>query len=123
MRPTPPRGSFCAGTAGSRLSPASWPAGSGAADAIRDTGAFFEVTELAHGGVWCQATEEFDDCHDAALLKVFQAVAPVLRTGTPWRFDQVWRGEEPRLIFRDAADPGNPSPPPPRPITFPDYSR
>ena len=30
--------------------------------------------------------------------------------------------QSPLLLF-DAADPGNPSPPPPRPITFPDYSR
>jgi len=90
----------------------------GGAQALRRTGAFHEVEPLAAGGVWCLATERFRDFDEEALLRVFLAVAPVLRPGTP----RTWplRGDfPPRIVYRDAADPGNPTPPEPVSIAVP----
>lgn len=82
----------------------------GGIEALRHTGAFHEVEPLAAGGVWCLATERFQDFDDDALLRVFLAVAPVLRPGTPRTFS-IPGDLPPRIVYRDAADPGNPTPP------------
>jgi hypothetical protein len=58
----------------------------GGLQALSDSGAFVEVRQLSHGGVWLLATTDYREFDDAALLRVFQAVAPALRPGpiTPY---------------------------------------
>lgn len=73
----------------------------GGADALRATGAFFEVEELPYGGVWLQATERPEDYGPEAVRRVFQAVAPVLPPGIPRHY-----GSQPKrpLVYEDAAN-------------------
>jgi hypothetical protein len=89
----------------------------GGVEALRRTEAFCEVATLSNGGVWCLATDSYSDFDDEALLRVFLAVAPVLRPGTPRHFER--RNDVPhRIVYRDAADPRTPAPPPPEPIVI-----
>ncbi|WP_030439659.1 hypothetical protein [Actinoplanes subtropicus] len=74
----------------------------GGADALRATGAFHEVEQLAAGGVWLLATADYRDYDQAAVERVFEAVAPVLPPGMPRRFDSADRPPN-RVAVRDAA--------------------
>ncbi len=78
----------------------------GGAEALRATGAFHEVAQLAGGGVWLLATADFRQYDDDAVEPVFRALAPVLPTGTPVRRDlPPERGWPPyRIVYRDAAE-------------------
>lgn len=53
----------------------------GGTDTLADSGAFVEVRPLSAGGVWLLATDDSHAFDDAALLRVFYALAPVLRSG------------------------------------------
>jgi hypothetical protein len=76
----------------------------GGIDALRASGAFARVEPLRSGGLWLLATEEYGDFTDPRVAAVWEAVAPVLRHGTPSR-DRAEREESPvRLVFRDAAE-------------------
>lgn len=55
----------------------------GGAAALRDTGAFAEVVELAAGGLLLRATPTPLEYDDAAVRRVFEAVRPVLPPGQP----------------------------------------
>ncbi len=55
----------------------------GGAGALRASGAFAEVDELAGGGYWLLATENYRDFDQAAAERIFDVVAPVLRPGEP----------------------------------------
>jgi hypothetical protein len=78
----------------------------GGIDRLRDTGAFVDVRPLAAGGVWLQATADYRDFDDAALVRVFEAVAPALRPGLP-RDLPAMPGMNPyRVVTRDAAERG-----------------
>jgi hypothetical protein len=78
----------------------------GGADRLAGSGAFSQVRELAAGGVWLQATEDYREFDEAALTRVFEAVAPALRPGLPRDLDQYLHpGENPyRVVLRDAAE-------------------
>ena len=65
----------------------------GGTGALRATGAFHEVAQLSGGGVWLLATADYRDLDDAALYRVFRALAPVLPIGMP-----PTRGLERRLL-------------------------
>jgi hypothetical protein len=69
---------------------------------LRATGAFHEVSQLAAGGVWLLATADYRDYDQAAVERVFEAVAPVLPTGMPRSFDRDDRPPN-RVALRDAA--------------------
>ncbi|MEU8080271.1 hypothetical protein AB0B31_33045 [Catellatospora citrea] len=75
----------------------------GGAEALAATGAFTQVRSLRHGGLWLLATDDYRDYDQAAVERVFRAVAPALRPGTPTHWPRM-RGESPqRQVFRDAA--------------------
>jgi hypothetical protein len=108
ITPSTTAGSTCVATRG-------WPSPQelaqqlGGVDRLRDTGAFHEVRHLSRGGVWLQATPDYRDFSDEALARVFHALAPVLRPGTPRQVPQM-PGEPPhRIILQDAAQVGRPS--------------
>lgn len=73
----------------------------GGTSALRATGAFHEVTQLPGGGVWLLATADYRDFDDAALYRVFRALAPVLPPGTPRRLQR--REDYYRIVYEDAA--------------------
>jgi hypothetical protein len=74
----------------------------GGVDALRATGAFHEVEQLAAGGVWLLATADYRDYDQAVVERVFEAVAPVLPPGMPRRLDRDDRPPN-RVAVRDAA--------------------
>ncbi|GAA0912401.1 hypothetical protein [Virgisporangium aurantiacum] len=53
----------------------------GGLDTLAGSGAFVEVRPLHAGGVWLLATDDYRTFDDAALLRVFHALAPALRPG------------------------------------------
>jgi hypothetical protein len=55
----------------------------GGPEAMRATGAFVEVEQLAGGGLWLRATEDPGDYDHAAAERVFHAVRSVLPAGMP----------------------------------------
>jgi hypothetical protein len=55
----------------------------GGTEALRATRAFHEVAQLSGGGVWLLATADYPDFDNAALYRVFRALAPVLPIGMP----------------------------------------
>jgi hypothetical protein len=74
----------------------------GGVDALSATGAFREVEQLAAGGVWLLATADYRDYDQAAVERVFEAVAPVLPTGVTQAFERDDRPPN-RVAMRDAA--------------------
>jgi hypothetical protein len=77
----------------------------GGVEALRATGAFAEVTQLAAGGYWLLARPTYGEYDMTAAEKVFQVVAPKLPagrpiglTGTPERY-----GPPALLVDQDAA--------------------
>lgn len=74
----------------------------GGASALEATGAFYEVRQLSKGGVWLLATEHYRDYNQAAVEKVFRAVAPVVRPGRPSR--TAMQGPPFRIVYEDAAE-------------------
>jgi hypothetical protein len=54
----------------------------GGADALRDSEAFCEVSELPDGSLWLQATPAINDFTWERVRRVFEALAPVLIGGT-----------------------------------------
>jgi hypothetical protein len=77
----------------------------GGVEALRDTGAFHEVARLSGGGVWLLATADYRDYDEAAMDRVFRALAPALPPGTPVLLDEsrIRQGREYRVVYRDAA--------------------
>lgn len=73
----------------------------GGAAALAGSGAFAEVAELAQGGLWLLATENFADYDLTAAQRVFDAVAPALPPGEPFARTESW--DPPRLVV--IADP------------------
>jgi hypothetical protein len=55
----------------------------GGETALRDSGAFAEVAQLANGGYWLLATERFADYDVDAATRVFHALTPALPAGRP----------------------------------------
>jgi hypothetical protein len=81
----------------------------GGADRIRATGAFHEVAPLRGGGIWLLATADYRDYDEAAMRRVFRALAPVLPAGLPNRIEKLAeQGRDYRIVYEDAAavDPG-----------------
>lgn len=72
----------------------------GGAAAMRDSGAFTEVVELATGGLLLRATRTTFDYDDDAVRRVFEAVRRVLPPGVP---EQPQYETLPHLILEDAA--------------------
>lgn len=65
------------------------------------TGAFYEVSELAHGAVWLRATRTVNEFEGDRVRRVFEALAPVLISGMA---EDRW-GEAFRIVYGvDAAD-------------------
>lgn len=75
----------------------------GGVSAMVDTGAFATVEELTHGGLWLQATPDAADYDQAAVWRVFKALAPVLPTGMP-RADPAAPDDRPHIAWDDAAN-------------------
>jgi len=59
----------------------------GGVGALRASGAFCEVGELAGGSVWLQATPRWSDYGQQQVDRVFEVLAPVLPSGMP---DSYW---------------------------------
>jgi hypothetical protein len=55
----------------------------GGADALEKRGAFAEVRQLANGGAWLLATEDFRDYTMDSARRIFDLLAPVLPGGMP----------------------------------------
>lgn len=53
----------------------------GGCTGLERTGAFWAVAEVAGGSVFLQATRTFEEYDDAAMRRVFEALAPVLLPG------------------------------------------
>lgn len=77
----------------------------GGAAGLRGTGAFHEAAQLAGGGVWLLATADYRDYDEAAMDRVFRALAPVLPPGRPALADESRprEGRDYRVVYRDAA--------------------
>jgi hypothetical protein len=76
----------------------------GGAEVLRGTGAFHEVAPLRGGGVWLLATADYRDYDEAAMDRVFRALAPVLPAGTPLLIEErVSRGADYRIVYQDAS--------------------
>lgn len=54
----------------------------GRAEALRQSGAFYEVSPLPNGALWLRATPAINDFTGERVRRVFKALAPVLLTGT-----------------------------------------
>ncbi|MFU8873575.1 hypothetical protein [Micromonospora sp. SL4-19] len=71
---------------------------------VTETGAFRRVDALPGGALWLQATERFEEFHGDAVVRVFDALAPVLRPGLPVEIPR-YPGQPPHLlVFEDAAE-------------------
>ncbi len=66
----------------------------GGADALAATGAFHEVSKLPDGAVWLRATPAINNFTGERIRMVFEALAPVLLTGTA----EFEFGEEYRIV-------------------------
>ncbi|MGA5305970.1 hypothetical protein ACPCHT_39200 [Nucisporomicrobium flavum] len=75
----------------------------GGAAALRASGSFHEVSELEHGGLWLQATEDYRQYGPQQVAQVFRALASVLRPGPTWQRDQIAGKPVPRVVYEDAA--------------------
>lgn len=75
----------------------------GGADALQRSGAFAEVAPLAHGGLWLQATEHLADYDDDAMMRVWQALKPVIPPGMPRDPYPHGGGPSWKVVFRDAS--------------------
>ena len=53
----------------------------GGAEALRASGAFYEVSELRDGVLWLRATPTINDFTGKRVRRVFDALAPVLLPG------------------------------------------
>jgi hypothetical protein len=79
----------------------------GGVERLQASGAFTQVRPLTAGGAWLQATADYRDFDDAALTRVFEAVAPALRPGLPRDTGEPHFGQHrPRVVLRDAAELG-----------------
>jgi hypothetical protein len=76
----------------------------GGPDALQASGAFHEVSELAHGALWLRATEDYREYGPQQVAAVFRALAPVLRPGRTWQRDNDFGEPEPRVVYENAAD-------------------
>jgi hypothetical protein len=56
----------------------------GGINAVRTSGAFANAVELPSGGAVLQATPRLSEYEGQAVRRVFEALAPVLPTDTPW---------------------------------------
>ena len=75
----------------------------GGLDTLARSGAFVEIRPLAAGGVWLLATDDYRAFDDAALLRVFHAVAPALHPG-PITLWPPPHGDPPlRVVPKDAS--------------------
>jgi hypothetical protein len=83
---------ICAQDIGDRL---------GGVEALQATGAFHEVSQLAYGGYWLQATERFQQYDIDSARRVFKALAVALPPGRPGRS---WSEEPNLLVPEDASD-------------------
>jgi hypothetical protein len=81
----------------------------GGVDGLRETGAFWQVRPLSRGGVWLLATADYRDFTGEALARVFHALAPVLRPGTPRQVPQMPGDPPHRIVLQDAAQSRKPS--------------
>lgn len=79
----------------------------GGSEALRATGAFHEVAQLSGGGVWLLATADYRDFDDAALYRVFRALAPVLPLGMPEHEGQ--SADYYRIVYEDASSVTSPA--------------
>jgi hypothetical protein len=77
----------------------------GGVSALQRSGEFAEVVPLAHGGLWLQATEHLADYDDDAMLRVWQALKPVIPPGMPRDPYPHGGGPQWKVVFRDASDP------------------
>jgi hypothetical protein len=77
----------------------------GGVEALRGTSAFHEVAQLPGGGAWLLATADYRDYDEAAMDRVFRALAPVLPPGTPVLADrkQAEQGRDYRIVYQDAS--------------------
>ncbi len=76
----------------------------GGAEALEASGAFVEVRPLGYGAVLLRATERFEQYDDAAMARVFHALAPALPPGKPKKI-RIFDGQPtPRLVYEDSAD-------------------
>jgi hypothetical protein len=82
---------ICAEEIGDRL---------GGVAALQATGAFHEVSQLAYGGYWLQATERFQQYDVDSARRVFGALAAALPPGRPGRY---WSLEPNLLVPEDAS--------------------
>jgi hypothetical protein len=76
----------------------------GGQEAMRHTGAFAEAADLQNGGLWLLATEDYRDYGPAQVERVFRALAPVLRPGTPESTSYITDAPPQRLVLQNAAD-------------------
>ena len=74
----------------------------GGVEAVRAGGAFTDVRPLPGGGCLARATERLVDYDDAAVRRVFEAVAPALSLGLPQPPPEYER--QPRLVHKDATE-------------------
>lgn len=75
----------------------------GGVSGMVDSGAFATVKELTHGGLWLQATPDAAAYDQAAVWRVFKALAPMLPTGMP-RADPARPDRRPQIAWDDAAN-------------------
>jgi hypothetical protein len=73
----------------------------GGEEAVRASGAFTDVRPLPAGGYVVRATNRLADYDDAAVRRVFEAVAAALWPGLPRRPELE---REARLVYQDATD-------------------
>ncbi|RZT06328.1 hypothetical protein EV649_8211 [Kribbella sp. VKM Ac-2569] len=72
--------------------------------ALNNTGAFYEVRPLAYGAALLRSTDRLEHYDQPAMLRVFEALAPVLPQGQPRKLP-VFEGQvTPRLVYADAKD-------------------
>lgn len=74
----------------------------GGVDQVVATGAFAQVERLPAGGLWLRATDRFIDYDEAAVRRVFLAVAPVLPAGVPEPEPAPEPAFRYRLVWEDA---------------------
>jgi hypothetical protein len=74
----------------------------GGLETLAGSGAFVEVRPLTAGGIWLLATEDYRTFDDAALLRVFHALAPALRPGPITLWPPVHDRPPLRVVPKDA---------------------
>ena len=83
----------------------------GGLDTLTTSGAFVEVRQLAHGGIWLLSTDDYRTFDDAALLRVFQALAPALRPGPVTLWPPAPAMPPLRVVPKDAGRANDPATP------------